>query len=110
MLNNTTKLKPKTKAGREKEVSQKSKKTLEFLKNNQIFIATLLIMVFLAGLTLFLSWLFSYANDTSGEIENNISINFDKKTIEQIKELNKFDEKAVNSGEGDGRINPFAGK
>ena len=93
----------------EKEIKQTNHKPFDLLKKNQLFFALLVLVVLLGGLVLYMAALFNHANDSSGELETTTAnITFDKKTIEQIKELNKFDERNLTVDTSQGRINPFA--
>lgn len=82
---------------------------LSFLKKNQLFLTSLVFMILLAVLVIAMSNLFDYAT-TADDVANEIAINFDQKTIDQIKELSKFDDQAAPNLPSNIRINPFLGE
>lgn len=100
--------KAKPKKDAKKGQPKNSVDLLSVLRKNQLFIASLTVMLLLGALILFMFSLYNHANDSSGEVESDTNISFDQKTIDQIKELNNFNDKVAPTLPSGSRIDPFA--
>lgn len=91
----------------EKEVHQSFTAFTNFIKKNQLFLVTLLVMVLFGASILLASNVFVRATDTSQATESATIINFDQATIDKIKELQQFSGQVPPISES-GRVNPFS--
>lgn len=90
----------------EKEVIDRKLSFLNFLKRQHFLIIILVILALLGVVILIMANLFQSANDTSSFSESSTVINFDQKTIDNIRNINKTSQNSINFS-GSGRTNPF---
>lgn len=98
--------------GPAKEVAEKqlpidNRQWLKVFKRYQFSIAIISLLFILGGIILAMADLFNSANDTSGFSESSAVINFDQKTIDQIRAIEKGSQQFTELPTT-GRVNPFA--